>query len=165
MNTLLNRIKNSSAACLLAIGLFVGAAPKAEAGVQLLNFQAGAIGVFPSGGSSQFFGQVAWTPYLGLGTIGIRGDFGLTFLKDGLGDRFMAINTEALLSLGLLPTFSIEAGGGLHNWVNNGGTAVAISANAVFSTVIGVDRIYVGFSRFFLGDGVNEFRAGLGFDL
>lgn len=163
-----NRLRTSFRAMGLSLVLAAGlmAPSQSQAGVALLNFQAGGIGVFPSGGTSQFFGQVAWTPYIGLGAIGIRGDLGLTFLKNPLsGSRFMVINTEALLSLGMMPGFSIEAGGGLHNWIDNGGTDLALTANAVFSAVIGLDRIYVGYTRLFLGSGANEFRFGVGFDL
>jgi hypothetical protein len=152
---------------LLSLSLLVGAfsATPAKAGVDLLNFQVGLIGAFPSGGSSQYFAQAAWTPYIGAGMIGVRGDFGVTWLKNGIGDRFLAVNTEALLSLGFGPGFSLEAGGGLHNWIDNGGSDVAVSANAVFTAVPGIDRVFVGFSRFFLGSGVNEVRAGIGFNL
>lgn len=149
----------------LAVMLLIasGWASRADAGVSLLNFQVGGIGVYPSGGSSQYSVQLAWTPYVGLGPIGLRGDFGVAFLKNVVGNRFMAVNTEALLSFSLLPAFSVEAGGGLQNWIDNGGTDLSFSANLVFSTLAMLDRIYVGYSRFFLAPGVNQLRFGIGF--
>lgn len=131
--------------------------------LKLFNFQLGAIGVYPSsGGPNSIFGQAAWTPTVDLGIIGVRGELGFTAPKNGLGDRFVAMNYEALLQLSLAPAIAIEGGGGFHNWMSgNGGTNGALSAGLVLN-LVGIDHVYVTYTRLFLGSGVNEYKAGIG---
>lgn len=135
--------------------------------VTLLNFQANAIGVFQTVNSNSFSGQVAWTPFVNLGIIGFRGDVGVTFLKNGLRNLFLVSNADALISLTLFPGLSLEGGPGLHTWTDgNGGTNPAATGNIVIRMPGGpIDRIFAGYTRMFLGDGVNEIRAGVGFKL
>jgi len=135
----------------------------AIASFSIMNFQANGILAVIAGGNS-FSGQIAWTPYIGLGPIGVRGDFGVTLLKNSLDDRFLVTNYEALACLSLLPALSVEGGLGFHTWHSNGGTNPAMTLNLVLN-LIGIDRVFVGFSRVFMSSGVNEFRAGIGFTL
>lgn len=160
-------LKNYRALLLaFAIGM-VGWQSPAKASLTLLNFQAAGMAVYPSGGSSQYFPQVSWTPYLKLESIGVRGEIGLTFLKNSAppADRFLALNYEVLASMELIPAFSVEVGGGFHNWVNSAGMGFAATANLVFWTAAGLDRVFIGYSRFFKGGDVNELRLGVGFAL
>ena len=153
---------------LLALALIMAAwQSPAKASLTLLNFQAAGMAVYPSGATSQFFPQVSWTPYLKLESIGVRGEIGITFLKNSAptADRFLAINYEVLASMELIPAFSIEVGGGFHNWVNSAGMGLAGTANLVFWTAAGLDRVFIGYSRFFKGGDVNELRLGVGFAL
>jgi hypothetical protein len=135
-----------------------------ESPVSILNFQAGAIAVYSASGGPNWSGQIAWTPYFGIGIIGIRGDVGITVLKDILGAYFLAANFEGLVSFPLFPMVAIEAGGGYHTWVGQG-AGLAVSAKLVLKIIPGLDRIYIGYSRFTFGTGADEFRGGLGFTL
>lgn len=164
--------KQSLRASLCLKGLFAfvvlaGFSGQARAlGPSILNFQANAIYVDSTVGGSTLSGQIAWTPYLGLGPIGIRGDIGVTVLRQHqLDELYLATNYEALLSLSFLPGFSVEGGGGFHTWHGHGGTDLALTGNLVFTMVPMVDRIFVGFTRCFIGQGSNQIRAGFGFTL
>jgi len=143
------------------------AALSAEASpLKIFDFQLGAIGVYPTGGGSSWFGQAAWTPTIDLGVIGLRGEAGFTAPKNAIGDRFVATNLEVLGQLMILPMISVEAGGGWHNWMGgNGGSAGALSGGVSIALTAGLDHLYVTYTRLFLGSGVNEFKAGLGFNL
>jgi hypothetical protein len=151
-------------------GLFLAcaltAASASASPVKILNFAFGAIGFFPTGGSNTWFAQAAWTPTVDLGFFGIRGEAGFTAPKNALGDRFVATNFELLGQLLMLPKITVEAGGGMHNWMGgNGGTNAALSAGISIGLAAGLDRVYATYSRVFLGSGVNEFKIGLGIDL
>jgi hypothetical protein len=134
--------------------------------IKIFNFQLGAIGVYPSFGSSSWFGQAAWTPSINLGLIGVRGELGFTAPENAAGNRFVATNIEALGQLTLLPMITIEAGGGVHDWMGgNGGSNAALSGGVAISAAGGIDRIYGTVTHLFLGSGVNEYKIGLGFNL
>lgn len=150
---------------LAAVVLFsmgVGA-PKAHAApLTIDNFQLAAIGAF-NGGTNSFFGQFSWTPYVGLGPAGIRGEIGITAFDFG-GGRFFATNYEVLLHLPFIPGFAIEGGGGVHVWHNTAPESGAITANLVLDGA-GFDRFFIGYTRYLRGTGVNIVRAGIGFEL
>jgi len=131
----------------------------------LLGMRGGALAVFQNGVGNSFSGHLAWTPTVDIGLLGVRGELGVTLLKNTFGDKFLAFNYEGFLQFPVFPLVRCELGGGLKTWTNNGGTAVAIGGNLVFPTRGFFDLLYVGYSRFFLGDGVNEVRAGVGFHL
>lgn len=131
--------------------------------VSLMNFQLAGIGAW-SGSSNAYFAQVSWTPYFGLGPLGIRGEVGITGLDFGLG-RFLATNFEALLRIPLFPALAIEAGGGMHLWQGQNPLAAAFTANLVMNSPLGLDRFFVGYTRYTGGLGANELRVGVGAEL
>ncbi len=106
----------------------------------------------------------AWSPYFGLGVLGIRGEIGVTGLDFG-GGRILISNYEALLHIALFPTLAIEGGGGMHLWHNQGVPAMAFSGNLIFSGVAYVDRLFAGYTRYTGAGGANILRAGVGFEL
>lgn len=142
-------------------------------GPKLLNFQIGAFYAAPvvdTGPVSaltdnHLSGQIAWTPGFSLGFIGVRGELGLSLLKNPIGDSFTAINYEAYVQLSLLPILGLELGGGIMDWKSNGGSSGIYGVNLVLSLIGPLDRVYVGYSRFTLGSGFNIFKAGLGINL
>jgi hypothetical protein len=129
----------------------------------LMNFQLSGLGAW-SGSSNAYFAQVSWTPYFGLGPVGIRGEVGITGLDFGFG-RFLATNYEALLHVPFFPAFSIEAGGGVHLWHNQNPLACAFTVNLVMGVPVGLDRVFVGYTRYTGGLGANELRVGVGAEL
>lgn len=149
---------------LLVLTMFVGFSPEIQA-TSIANFQLNGIAVLPDGGTTKVSGQLSWTPYLGAGGFGVRLDAGVGVLNNTAGTMFLTMHGEGLLSLPLLPKLSLEAGGGVHNWVDNGGFATAITGNLVLSTIGIGDRVFVGYSRLFMGNGAHLLRAGIGFTL
>jgi hypothetical protein len=141
-------------------------------GLTLIGIHLNGIGVFQSGGNSYSL-QASWTPRVGiLESLSVRGDFGLTLLKNSFGNRFLAANYELLLCVPLYTNWSAEVGGGWATWFANGGTRPILSANGVLGLneegkeANILDRIFVGYSHFFLtGNGAHELKAGVGLSL
>jgi hypothetical protein len=131
--------------------------------ISLANFQIAGIGAWQSA-SNAYFGQVSWTPYFGLGILGIRGEIGLTALDFGFG-RFLVTNYEALLRVPLFPGLALEGGGGLHIWHGQWPAAAAGTLNLVVGSPLGLDRFFVGYTRYTGGLGANELRVGVGCEL
>jgi hypothetical protein len=131
--------------------------------LSLTGFQVAGISAW-SGLSNSVFAQVSWTPFLGLGPVGVRGEIGVTGLDFGAG-RFVASHYEALLHLPLFPGFALEGGGGVHLWHGVNPAAPALTVNAVLGSPLGLDRFFLGYTRYTGGLGANEVRAGVGFDL
>ena len=149
------------------LALLAFSAPRAEAvgtPLKLFSFQVGGIGAYPvGGGTSHYSGQVAWTPTIHLGAIGIRGEVGAALFKNTVGDSFLVLNYEGLLQIGLLPNVKVELGGGMQTWTKgNGGTAGVLSAGLTFGMTGTLDRIYATYSRFLLGTDANEIKLGIG---
>jgi hypothetical protein len=150
---------------LLLGALCLGASPlqALDSPVKILSLQAGGVGVFQSGGGNSFSGTFAWTPIVEVAGFGIRGELGASLLKANFGDKFLTFNYEAFLRIPIIPFFGLEGGGGFETWRGNGGTNPKFSANLIFK-MIGLERIYVGYSRYFLpGTATNFIRAGIGF--
>ena len=139
-----------------------------RAEISFMEFQANGIGVTQAAGGNSYSGQLSWNPTVGMGPIALRGDLGLTLLKSTFDSKFTVIDYQLLLKYDLLGPISIEGGGGLETWVNNGGTHLVLSGNLVwglkFLSIF--DRIFAGYSRFFLsGNATNEFKLGVGFSI
>ena len=152
----------------LALGLvfvtgLMAAPARAESPLSLANFQIAGIGAF-SGTASSYFGQISWTPYFGVGPVGIRGEIGITGFDFG-GGRTWVTNYEALLHLPLFPGLAVEGGGGLHFWHGSNPAALAITANVIAPGLLGFDRFFAGYTRYTGGLGANEIRVGFGFEL
>lgn len=130
--------------------------------ISILNFQVA--GIYAMAGTNSLFVQGSWTPSINLGILGVRGEVGITGLDFGTG-RFAVSNWEALLQLMLAPTATLEAGGGLHIWHGVNPAALALTGNLVFSGMPGIDRVFVGYTRYTGGTGANEIRAGIGFGI
>lgn len=142
--------------------------PAQAVGPSILAFQVNGIGVFPTaGGNNIYSGQAAWIPQFGAGAFGIRGELGAAWLKNGLDERFFAFNYEGFLVLSLTPITDIELGGGMATWAGgNGGTYPILSGYLVISIPGVINRLFVGYSRYFLtGNNMNEVKLGLGFSL
>lgn len=108
--------------------------------------------------------QVGWAPIFPLGAVAIRGELGAMLLKNALGDRFLALNYDVFLRVPLHEYLLAEVGLGFQTWTaGNGGTKPEFSLNACVPFANNVfDRVFVGYSRFFLAGGVNEFKLGFG---
>lgn len=147
--------------------LLLAAPAKADGPISLLSFQANGIMV-SSPAKTSYSGQVAWIPSLGFGGVGLRGELGITMLKNVLNDSFFVTNYEAFLTIPFIPeVLTIEAGGGLQTWMGgNGGTHPIISGYIVTGVPGGIDRIFFGYSRWLpSGSHANEFKLGIGFSL
>lgn len=149
------------------LALLTFPAPRAQAEgspAKLLSFQLGGIAAYPvGGGQNHYSGQLAWTPLIQLGGIGLRGELGATLFKNVLGSSFLVLNYEALLQLSLLPKIGLELGGGMQTWTKgNGGTAGVLSAGLTVGLLGTLDRIYATYSRFLLGTDANEIKLGIG---
>jgi len=151
---------------LLSFFLLLGlAAPVHAAGPSILAFQVNGIGIFPDGGGSTFSGQAAWIPSFGAGSVGVRGELGAAWLKNGLGDRFFQFNYEGFLVLSLSPVTDLELGGGMATWASgNGGTHPVLSADFVISVPGVLNRLFFGYSRMFELSN-HQVKAGIGFSL
>ena len=138
-----------------------------RADFQILEFSVNGVAATQSSGGNSYSGQAAWNPTIGLGGFDLRGDLGVSLLKSTFDTTFAAFDYQVFLKWGVLPVLSVEGGGGLQTWVNNGGTSPIAGGNLnlefpgkLFTLF---DRIFVGYSRYFLtGNGTNEFRLGLG---
>jgi len=156
------------AALMLAAIVSVPAIARAE--ISFFEFSANGLYASQSAGGNSTSGQVAWNPTMGIGGLAIRGNLGVTYLKSSFDSHFAAFNYQAFLKWGVLPTVSIEGGGGLETWVDNGGSHPIITGDLNFEFPGKLfslfDRNFAGYSRFFLtGNGTNEFRAGVGFSI
>jgi hypothetical protein len=145
-------------------------AEPAHAELSIMEFSANGLYATQAAGGNSYTGQAAWNPTIGLGGVDLRGNLGISYLKSSFDSHFAAFNYQAFLKLGVLPTISVEGGGGLETWVSNGGTHPILSGDVNFEfpfKLLGViDRIFAGYSRFFLtGNGTNEFRLGVGFTI
>jgi len=153
---------------LLSFFLLLGlTTPVVAAGPSILAFQVNGIGVFPEAGANIFSGQAAWIPSFGAGSVGIRGELGAAWLKNGLGDRFFQFNYEGFLVLSLSPVTDLELGGGMATWAGgNGGTHPILSADLVISIPGVLNRLFFGYSRYFMpGLNSHQVKAGIGFSL
>lgn len=139
--------------------LWVGRSDAASP-VQILSFQAGGIATF-AGGTTSLSPQIAWTPIIGLGGLGLRGELGIARFKPA-GTAVYSINYEALLQLGMMPNMKLELGGGAQSTTGGGGTGAALSAGLTFGLTGTVDRIYATYSRYTNGTGSNAIKLGLG---
>ncbi len=132
----------------------------ARADAKILSFQLGALTTFGTP-SNSFSAQAAWTPIFELGPLGVRGEVGISPVKDALGGSAMLTNYEAFVRFGIAPAVSFEVGGGFKkqgssslNGCLSGGLAIGLAAL--------LDRIYATYSRILPGGGSNEIRFGLG---
>ncbi len=132
----------------------------ARADVKILSFQAGGIAIL-GGGSDSYSGQIAWTPIFGLGPVGLRGEVGISPLKDPLGNSVMLTNFEALLNFALAPKLGFEVGGGAQKF-GSGSLGGVLSGGLTIGLVGMLDRVYVTYTRYLPGGGSNEIKAGLG---
>lgn len=154
---------------LVLASLLVLASPAkaVDSPISLLSFQANGIRVSDPVNTS-YSGQVAWIPSLGFGGVGLRGELGITMLKNVINENFFATNYELFLTLPIIPgVFTLEGGGGLSTWMGgNGGTHPIASGYVVTGIPGGINRIFFGYSRFLpSGANANEFKLGLGFSL
>ncbi len=138
---------------------------EASDNTSLSEFRAGVLGVYQGEVGSSYSVELAWAPRFDLGLLTLRGDLGLTVLKNTFGDRFLVFNYEALLDISLLPLLSFEVGGGLQSWLGNGGSKPIATANLLFPFPGVIDEVYLGYSRLFLAGGVDEVHAGIGIAL
>lgn len=133
---------------------------QARADVKILSFQAGGLAVL-GGASDSYSVQAAWTPIFELGPVGLRGEIGISPLKDVLGGSVLLTNFEALLQFGLAPKLGLEVGGGFQKF--GSGSLGGTLSGGLFIGLAGIlDRIYATYSRYLPGGGVNEIKAGLG---
>ena len=113
------------------------------------------------GASDSYSVQAAWTPIFELGPVGLRGEIGISPLKDVLGGSVLLTNFEALLQFGLAPKLGLEVGGGFQKF--GSGSLGGTLSGGLFIGLAGIlDRIYATYSRYLPGGGVNEIKAGLG---
>lgn len=162
----MRRLFNSLSFFLLALvasGWICVGANALSSPLKIFSFQAG--GFYGFDGDKFTSGQIAWTPILELGLIGIRGEVGATHLKNAAKQGFFMTNYEALLRFSLVPALVFEVGGGAQTWHSNGGTAKVLSVGLSIPLLGPIDRVYGGYSRLFMGDGLNELKVGLGFSL
>ncbi len=135
--------------------------------INLTAIQINGIGVYQVAGGETYSAQAAWIPSIGLGGVGLRGELGVTLLKNAASSRFFAFNYEGFLTLPIIPAvFTIEAGGGLATWSGNGGTHPILSLYAVTGFPGPIHRLFLGYSRFLMpNNNANEWKLGFGFDL
>ena len=121
------------------IALWCGDASAGLSPLKLTAFQiSGAM--IQNNSPTSYVGHLAWIPSLNLGPIGAHLELGVT--------NNLTINAEGFLSYSFIPLLSIEAGGGLANWLNTGGSNPSVGGNLVLSIPVFLDRVYVGFSRY-----------------
>ena len=156
---------------ILFVAVFVFGVPRAghavESPIKLFSFQVNGLGVYQTG-RHQYSGQLAWIPSISAGGVGLRGEVGLTLLKNVAEENYLATNYEAFLTLPVIPTvLTLEGGGGLSTWLaGNGGTHPIASVYVVVGIPGAISRIYAAASRYFLeGNEANQLKLGLGFSL
>src|SRR2546430_8794171 len=77
----------------------------------IANFQLNGVYMMSSG-NNQLTGEVAWTPHVDLGPLGVRFEFGAFFPRNAVDDRYVALDTEVFGRLNLAAGLTLEAGGG-----------------------------------------------------
>src|SRR3990170_2224509 len=101
MNTKLSCL-NYFAFAVVTLSLFTSSVQATDSQVTLLSFQMGTIFI-PSGRDSHLSGEVAWTPTLGLGLLGVRGELGLTLFGGQTSQKYIVINSKLFLQVNLFP--------------------------------------------------------------
>jgi hypothetical protein len=135
------------------------------------DIQLGATRVKPNGPgwSSGVTVQAAWTPILDLdlNDVFLRGELGFSWPYDNGGYRFLSVNYQAFVMVPVYSLLMVEGGAGMQYWKNAGGiTHPIVSFNFVLRVAEFVDRVYFGYSRYFLaGRGVDQFSSGVAFNL
>lgn len=130
------------------------------------DFQFGATRYKPTWQSNASI-AIAWTPMLDMDKVLLRGELGFSWPYDRAGYRFLSTNYQGFLMVPVYSLLFAEAGAGFQNWRYQGGvTHPLFSFNVILRVGEFVDRIYFGYSHFFLsGAGVNQFSSGIAVNL
>ncbi|MBL7716451.1 MAG: hypothetical protein JNL01_13380 [Bdellovibrionales bacterium] len=165
----MNRMISLGLVTAIALTVSGFAGKSAQASISMMNFQANGYGVFQEAGGNVFTGQVAWNPTMEMGSFKLMGNVGAGLMKNAFDKLFPGFNAQVFLQKDLLGRVGVQVGGGIQTWLTNGGTHPIASGNLYWGLTnkwFGmVDKIFAGYSRFFMTNATDEFRLGIGISI
>jgi hypothetical protein len=136
----------------------------------LPSFELNYLNANQGSGDNSSTAQVSWAPlYRFTPMFAVRGNVGVSALRGHNMQNeqmtFAMFDFELLARLYVFGNFDVEAGGGVQNWVQQGGSAGAFTVNFGFHPTVPLltvlNRFFIGYTNVDQATNVSEFRAGL----
>lgn len=154
---------------MVAASLGANPAQCKDSGMEILAFRLSQFTVI-QGSNFVASGLATYNPKIKLGFLSVGADLGGSMLKNRNSELFTVLHAQLLAGLHVSDSMAVEVGGGVQNWLENGGTRPVVSGNLVLmpkSKFLGfIDEWIVGYSGYLISNlYTHETRLGVGIAL